>query len=121
MAAYGVGTGTPLFAAFSVIGLVNGVGQLRYWLRPPTHPMHWWFEHMGQMLGSCIAATTAFLVVNANRLGADTFSIIIWLAPAAIGGPGILIWSAYYRRKFAGSARRRESAAISEETRVNSL
>jgi len=116
MAGYGVVTGTPLFIAFSIIGLLNGVGQLHYWLRPPTHPMHWWFEHMGQMLGSCIAATTAFLVVNANRLGADTFSILVWLAPAAIGGPGIMIWRAYYRRKFAGSLRRREGAAMPAET-----
>jgi uncharacterized membrane protein len=118
MAVYGVVTSTPLFIAFSVIGLGNGVGQLWYWLRPPTHPMHWWFEHMGQMLGACIAATTAFLVVNANRLGAETFSIVIWLAPAAIGAPGIVIWRAYYRRKFAGSVRARESAAIQEEGAV---
>ena len=41
------GTRQTLFVAFSFIGIVNGVSQLEYWLRPPTHPMHWWFEHMG--------------------------------------------------------------------------
>jgi uncharacterized membrane protein len=105
MTGYGLATGRPLFVVFSVIGLVNGVGQLRYWLRPPQQRMHWWFEHMSQMLGSCIAATTAFLVVNAGRLGADTFSLAVWLAPSLIGGPAIAIWTAYYRRKFAVTKR----------------
>jgi hypothetical protein len=63
--------------------------------------MHWWFEHMSSMLGACIAATTAFLVVNAPRLGFDTFSILVWLAPSIVGVPVIAIWTGYYRRKFA--------------------
>lgn len=98
---YGVVTGRTLFAAFSVIGLLSGGSQLVYWLRPPTHPMHWWFQHMSAMLGSCIAATTAFLVVNAGRLGADTFSLAVWLAPTIIGTPTVVLWTAYYRRKWA--------------------
>jgi uncharacterized membrane protein len=105
MIGYGLATGRALFVAFAVIGLVNGVGQLRYWLRPPQEQLHWWFEHMGQMLGSCIAATTAFLVVNAGRLGAETFSLAVWLTPALVGGPAIAIWTAYYRRKFSGARR----------------
>ena len=106
---YGVVTGRTLFAAFSIIGLLSGGSQLFYWLRPPTHHMHWWFQHMGAMLGSCIAATTAFLVVNAGRLGADTFSLAVWLAPTIIGAPTIVLWTAYYRRKFQPA--RREAAA----------
>jgi uncharacterized membrane protein len=104
IAAYGVITGQALFMAFSVIGLVNGATQLAYWLRAPTHPMHWWFEHMGNMLGSCIAATTAFLVVNAGRLGLETFSIVVWLAPSVFGAPAIAIWTTYYRRRFSTSS-----------------
>jgi uncharacterized membrane protein len=111
IAAYGVLTGTVLFAAFSVIGLLSGIGQLRYWLRPPSDPMHWWFAHMGQMLGACLAATTAFLVVNAGRFGVGRFSLLVWLAPAAIGAPGIAIWTAFYRRKFVHAALRRQAAA----------
>jgi hypothetical protein len=100
IAAYGVITGQTLFVAFSVIGLVNGATQLAYWLRTPTHTVHWWFEHMGNMLGACIAATTAFLVINAGRLGLETFSLVAWLAPSALGAPGIAIWTTYYRRRF---------------------
>jgi uncharacterized membrane protein len=100
---FGLATGQHLFTGFSVIGLLSGGSTLLYWLRPPTHPMHWWFEHMGAMLGSCIAATTAFLVVNASNLGAGTFSFALWFSPTLIGVPVTAIWTGYYRRKFARS------------------
>jgi uncharacterized membrane protein len=104
MAAYGLSSRVPLFIAFSVVGLLSGGGQLAYWLRRPTHHMHWWFEHMSSMLGSCIAATTAFLVVNADQLGSTGTSLVIWLAPTIVGAPAIAIWTAYYRRRFTVSA-----------------
>lgn len=104
-AAYGLSTGNRLFTAFSVIGLLGGGSNLAYWLTPPSHPMHWWFEHMSSMLGACIAATTAFLVVNAGNLGMETFSLAVWLAPSAIGVPTIAIWTRHYRKTFAPAAR----------------
>lgn len=103
MATYGIRSGKVLFVAFSVIGLVNGAQGLKYWLRPPVHRMHWWFEHMSSMLGSCIAATTAFLVVNAPQAGLSRLSLIVWFAPSLIGAPAIAIWTNYYRRRFASS------------------
>jgi uncharacterized membrane protein len=109
MAAYGAVERMPLFIAFSAIGILNGVGQLRYWLRPPTSHMHWWYEHMSGMLGSCIAAVTAFLVNNASHLGLPRTSLIVWLGPAAIGGTATAVWTAYYRRRF--ERRRAASAA----------
>ncbi|HEY6617571.1 MAG TPA: hypothetical protein VIZ32_23750 [Vicinamibacterales bacterium] len=111
-AAYGLGTGHSLFTAFSIVGLFAGGGQLAYWMRPPSHPMHWWFEHMSSMLGSCIAATTAFLVVNASRLGFETFGLAVWLAPTIIGIPTIAIWTRYYRHKFAPAARSLVAASL---------
>jgi hypothetical protein len=113
-AVYGIVTGAPLFTAFSVIGLLTGGGQLAYWLRSPRSPMHWWFEHMSSMLGACIAATTAFLVVNAQRWGLDTFSILVWLAPSIVGVPVIAIWTGYYRHKFARASGSRLPAAGSD-------
>ena len=112
MAAYGVVTGKILFSAFSVIGLVNGGQGLAYWLRPPAHRMHWWFQHMSSMLGSCIAATTAFLVVNAPQAGLSRASLIVWFTPALVGAPAIAIWTAYYRRRFASSAMPKAHAAM---------
>ena len=110
--AYGLAMRQTLFTAFSFIGIVNGVSQLKYWLRPPTHPMHWWFEHMGAMFGSCIAATTAFLVVNAGRLGLETFSLAVWLSPTVVGVPTIVLWTRYYREKF--GAARQPRAVVSD-------
>jgi uncharacterized membrane protein len=120
-AVYGLVTGAPLFTAFSVIGLVTGGGQLAYWLRSPRSPMHWWFEHMSSMLGACIAATTAFLVVNAQRWGLDTFSILVWLAPSIVGVPAIAIWTGYYRHKFArasGSSRQAPGSDLGGRTSI---
>ena len=101
MAAWGLASGRSLFVAFSLIGFGTGGSQLAYWLRVPTHRMHWWFQHMGAMLGSCIAATMAFLVVNSGRLGFQTFALAVWLTPTVIGVPTIALWTAYYRRRFA--------------------
>ena len=96
MAVYGIVTSRALFAAFSVVGLANGIQGLVYWLRPPASKMHWWFQHMSSMLGSCIAAATAFLVVNAApQAGLPRTSLIVWLAPVLIGTPAITIWTGY--------------------------
>lgn len=103
MLVYGIATSTFLFAGFSVIGLVSGVQGLYYWLRKPTCRMHWWFRHMSAMLGACIAATTAFLVVNAPFAGLSRASMIVWFAPSIIGTPLTAMWIAYYRRRFASS------------------
>jgi uncharacterized membrane protein len=98
---YGLIDHRKLFIAFSFVGLITGIGQLRYWLRTPTTHRHWWFAHMGGMLGSCIAALTALVVVNASRFGTRTFATAIWIAVPAVGIPAIFAWTAYYRRRFA--------------------
>lgn len=105
MAVWGLIAGRPLFTGLSIVGLLTGGNQLVYWRRAPTHPMHWWFQHMASMMGSCIAATTAFLVVNAGRLGFETFGLGVWLTPSLIGAPAIIVCTAYYRRRFAGAMR----------------
>ena len=98
LAGYGIWSGQVLLVAFSAIGLLTGAGSLRYWLRPPSSPMHWWFEHMGSMLGGCIAAVTAFLVVSGDSFG--IWPMAAWLAPSVIGSLTIGIWTTYYKRRF---------------------
>jgi uncharacterized membrane protein len=112
MAAYGLFTGMPLFVVLAALGIFNGIGQLRYWLRPPASPMHWWYEHMSGMLGSCIAALTAFAVNNAVRLHLPNTSLILWAGPGIIGGTGAALWVRYYRHKFAPTTRRRRVATM---------
>jgi hypothetical protein len=108
IAAFGVRTGQVLFAVFSLIGFVNGTTSLRYWLRPPDSPMHWWFAHMNGMLGGCTAALTAFLVVNASTLG--LWPLAAWLGPGVVLGPLTSIWTNYYRRKWSQYAGPRSTA-----------
>lgn len=98
IALFGLRTGQVLFAAFSVIGLVNGVMGVRYWLTPPSTPMHWWLAHMNGMLGGCIAALTAFMVVNAQSMG--LWPLAAWLGPSVVLGPVTAIWTNYYRQKW---------------------
>ena len=108
-AAYGFATRNPLFMAFSLIGLINGSSELAYWRRRPTEPMHWWLAHMGNMLGACIAATTAFAIAGGRRLGLPGDSLVTWLGPTAIGLPVIAVWIGYYRRRFAVRRQRQET------------
>jgi hypothetical protein len=58
----------------SPIGPLIGAGNLRYLLRGPQSRMHWWYEHLGSMIGTGIAGYTAFLVFRR-------------LAPVSFGRP----------------------------------
>jgi cytochrome c-type biogenesis protein CcmH/NrfF len=51
------------------------------------------------MMGSYIAAWTAFSAVTLSRLIGTTW--IMWLWPLIVGVPAISLTTAYYRRKFA--------------------
>lgn len=98
---YGLWLGRALFTLFGTFGLVSSSSQLFYWLRPPQSRMHWWFWHMSGMGVSSIATLTAFLVVNAPRLGLASFSILPWVAPGVVGAIGLSVWIRYYKKKFA--------------------
>jgi uncharacterized membrane protein len=102
VAALGLVYGNGLLSVFGVIGVVSGASDLRYWLRPPTERLHWWYEHMADMFGTCIAALTAFTVQNAPRMGLGRFSLVAWLAPMAVLLPVLVVWQRYYRRRFGG-------------------
>jgi uncharacterized membrane protein len=114
MAAYGLSVQQPLFVALSLIGLYNGTSQLLYWLRPPSHTMHWWFEHMEIMLGSCVGTLTAFFVFVSPYLGASQTMLAIWVAPLVLSLPGIYFWRRHYRRLFgtATAARAARATAV---------
>lgn len=101
ISAYGFTIDFPLLGWFPLIGIVLGATQLLYWLRPPKERMHWWFEHLGGMLGCCVATVTAFTVFGAPRLlEIDSVSVLLWFMPAIIMVPLIIGFSIYYRKKF---------------------
>jgi hypothetical protein len=94
----------PVFAALSPIGLLVGLGNLRFARRPSGSHMSWWYEHMRSMLAGGIAFHTAFLVIGAGRLFAahlaGAAAVIPWVLPSVIGIPATRLWIAHYRRKF---------------------
>ena len=89
-----------VLSVFGVLGVVNGVTDIRQWLDPDKAKMHWWFQHMGGMIGASIAALTAFSVLNAPRFGLGVFSVVVWILPTVILIPVSIVWSRYYQRKF---------------------
>jgi hypothetical protein len=102
---WGLKVGLPLLWGFAPVGIINGASGLWYWLRPPQTKMHWWFEHMGAMIGSGIGTVTAFLVVNAKHVGINGMQLAVFLGPTVVGITGLKLWEYYYRRRFAGKTR----------------
>jgi uncharacterized membrane protein len=84
---------------FGIIGMWLAAKSIWQFLHPPKEKMFWWYEHLGNMLASYIAAWTAFSVVTVGRFVHGGW--VIWVLPTAIGSPAIALTTAYYRRKFA--------------------
>lgn len=57
---------------------------------------YWLLAHLQRMTAGYIAATTAFLVVNAKYVPIALPPVIIWLLPTAILTPLIFKWSKKY-------------------------
>ncbi len=83
---------------FGIIGMMLAAKSMWQFLHPPKEKMFWWYEHLGNMLGSYIAAWTAFSVVTIGRFVHGGW--VIWVLPTAIGVPAISLTTAYYKRKF---------------------
>ena len=89
---------------FGLIGMRAAGVQMWSFVRKPSEKMFWWYTHLGNFIGSYIAAWTAFSVVTLPRLLPHAGKIL-WLWPTAIGVPAIVIITAYYKRKFAPRAK----------------
>ena len=109
----GVRLHDPQVFGLAPVGLAIGVIDLRYWLRPPTSRMHWWFKHMSGMLGGCIAAWSAF-VSNLTHLGIWPGTAVA-MSVVSVGFPAMLVWMAYYKRKFSTAATKRTIASAADE------
>jgi uncharacterized membrane protein len=95
------GLGIPSIV-FGFLGMSISASTAWRFVHPPKEKMFWWYTHLAGMIGSYIAAWTAFSVVTIGPLLHGAWWI--WLVPTAIGVPGIAITTAYYRRKFAPRA-----------------
>jgi hypothetical protein len=106
----------------SPIGPFIGAGNLRYLLCGPQTRMHWWYEHLGSMIGTGIAGYTAFLVFGGSRLfpsvSRGQLYTLFWILPTFIGVPAIYMTVVYYQRKFHETAR--ASAVSSAQVQLDS-
>lgn len=91
---------------FGALAMLLAGRSLYAFGKRPAEKMFWWYEHLQGMLGSYIAAWTAFLVVTVDPL--LHWGWVLWVLPTAIGVPAIAATTAYYQRKFAP----RERAAV---------
>ena len=97
-----VGGMSLVSVVFGLIGAYLASASIRNFVRPPKEKQFWWYFHMRGMIGSYIAAFTAFTVVNLGPHFGNAWWV--WLGPAMIGIPGSLSWQSYYRRKFSAKA-----------------
>lgn len=85
---------------FGILGMRLAFVQMLSFVRKPKEKMFWWYTHLGNFIGSYIAAWTAFSAVTLSQL-LHSNRLVVWLWPTAIGVPAIAITIGYYRRKFA--------------------
>lgn len=88
---------------FGIIGMRMGLSSIYGFVNRPRERMFWWFDHMRGMIASYIAATTAFSAVNLSHWFGPAWWV--WLWPTMVGVPAIIIWTAYYKRRFSAKTR----------------
>lgn len=90
-----------LFLIFAGIGLLVGVGMLRYTYSEVV-PNGAIIEHLRGMLGSGIGAYTAFFAFGGQRFLSELLpgqlQVVPWVLPAIVGSIGIAFYSRRYRR-----------------------
>ena len=88
---------------FGLLGMRLAGVQMGSFIWKPSEKLFWWYTHLGNFIGSYIAAWTAFSVVTLPQVFGN--HVWLWLWPTAAGVPAIVITTAYYRRKFSGKAK----------------
>ncbi len=87
---------------FGFVGMRAAGVEMWSFVRKPKEKMFWWYTHLGNFIGSYIAAWSAFSVVTLPSLFGN--HLWLWIWPTAIGVPAIIVTTAYYKRKFAPRA-----------------
>ncbi|MEO7036972.1 MAG: hypothetical protein ABI548_23685 [Polyangiaceae bacterium] len=101
LAAFGVSQARLLFVLFAALGVGQGVMHLRSWLTHRKTREGRLLAHMSAMGTSCITTLTAFIVVNAPRLGMRTFDPRLWAVPIVVLSLGLSIVRRHHAKRFA--------------------
>jgi hypothetical protein len=83
---------------FGCLGMNLSGRQMWTFIFKPKEKMFWWYTHLGNFIGSYIAAWTAFSVVTLPTIFGQHYWL--WLWPTAIGVPATTLTTIYYKRKF---------------------
>ena len=83
---------------FGAIGMRIAGKAMWNFTHHPKAKMFWWYAHLQGMIGSYIAAWTAFCVVTIGPRVHGAWWL--WVLPTAIGVPAIIATTAYYKSKF---------------------
>ena len=83
---------------FGVIGMGLAYGQLKTFVRKPSEKLFWVPTHIGNFIGSYIAAWSAFSAVTLTQYFGNAW--YVWLWPTIVGVPASALTVAYFMRKF---------------------
>lgn len=110
LAVFGVCHARLLFVLFAALGVGQGVLHLRSWFTQRKDRDGRLLAHLTAMGTSCITTLTAFVVVNAPRLGMRTFDARLWAVPIVVLGVGLGTVRRYYAKRFARGSSPSESS-----------
>ena len=99
LAALGIAEGRLLVVLFATLGVAQGLAHIRAWRTPSPSREGQLLAHLGAMGTSCITTVTAFVVVNAPRLGMRRFDPIVWFVPIVLLGLGLTILRRHHARR----------------------
>lgn len=95
----------PLVMVFAGISIVTSLRILAYLYTPTVAGNRWLIEHVGAMIGSGIAAYTAFFAFGGRTFFAELLTghwiMIPWLLPSLMGIPA----SIWFKRRLSSTAR----------------
>lgn len=91
-----------ILMVFGLICLSLCMEDIKRYGKEPGRKTDWFFGHLSRMIGSYIAAATAFTVTGLPRaLPLENVpQLALWLAPTIILTPYIFYLTRYYRKKF---------------------
>lgn len=87
-----------LFAFFGIFCIsISRSDILRFQGKIEVEKMHWFFHHIGRMMGSYSATVTAFVITNNHGVLPD---LVAWIAPGVIIGVLSDVWSNRLRKDY---------------------
>ncbi len=93
-----------LYYVFSVLSMFSALTMFRYIFKKETKKSEWIIEHLTNIVGSGIAAYTAFFVFGGqtfmNEFVPRDMQILFWIMPGVVGGILAQVYAVKYRKLY---------------------